>query len=74
MYNAIWASHFLDLLECDPSLSLAQGLLASVLALVSGGRLDKRVHPTTAALLLQIAVGRLLVFRDKAKALANALG
>mgnify|MGYP001298323618 CR=1 FL=1 len=71
-YNAVWASHFFDLLACDPTIGLADGIIASVLAVVSGGRLDKRVHPTTAALLLQIALGGVLVFRDKQRALADA--
>ncbi|MBK7859552.1 MAG: amidase [Archangiaceae bacterium] len=71
-FNAVWASHFEDLLQCDPTLSLAQGLLAAVLGLGTLGRFDKRLHPTSAALMLQIAAGRYLVFRDKAAALAKA--
>jgi len=73
IYNALWASHFWELTRCDPTLSVFDGIVASLLALASGGRLDKRVHPTTAALLLQIALGGVTVFRDKARALANAM-
>lgn len=72
IYNAVWCSHFLDLLSCDPSLPLMSGLGAITMALATNGRFDKRIHPTTAALLLQMAVGRLFVFSNPSRALADA--
>jgi amidase len=70
---AVWCSHFDDIRSVEPELSLGAGLGAALSAVVLRGRLgDKRIHPVTAELLLQIAFGRAFVFRDKTRALADA--
>jgi Asp-tRNA(Asn)/Glu-tRNA(Gln) amidotransferase A subunit family amidase len=66
LYNAIWCSHFEDLLSVEPELGLRRGLQAVLSAVLLRGRFgDKRFYPATAEILLQVAVGRALVFRDK---------
>ncbi len=74
VFAGIWASHFEDLLESDDDIGLGEGLLAVVSAALFRGRLfrDRRFHPTTAELLLLIAIGRATVFRDRSKARARA--
>jgi Asp-tRNA(Asn)/Glu-tRNA(Gln) amidotransferase A subunit family amidase len=73
IYGGVWCSHFDDLLAGEPDLSLASGLGAVLSAVVLRGRLgDRRFHPITAEILLQVAVGRALIFRDKRRALAAA--
>lgn len=72
IYNGIWCSHFDELLEADPSLTFWNGLSAVLLAVVFRGLVDKRIHPGTAALLLQIALGRALLFHNKQRALDDA--
>lgn len=70
---AVWCSHFDDIRAIEPGLTLASGLGAVLSAIFLRGRLgDRRLHPITAELLLQIAIGRAFVFRDKARALADA--
>ena len=70
----VWASHFEDLLASDPSITLAEGMRAVVSSVVFRGLLgDRRFHPTTAELLLLIALGRITLFRDRDKARARAL-
>ncbi len=72
---AVWCSHFEDLLDSDPSISLRAGLGGVLSAAVLRGKLgDRRFHPITAELLLLIVLGRLTIFRDKEKALARAFG
>jgi Asp-tRNA(Asn)/Glu-tRNA(Gln) amidotransferase A subunit family amidase len=72
IYNSVWCSHFFDLFESDPTVSLFSGLRDVLAATFFRGLFGKSIHPTTAELLLQIALGRLLLFRDKKRALANA--
>lgn len=72
-YSAVWASHFDDVQAADDSLSLREGLGAVLSAVFLRGRFgDKRFHPTTAELLVLIALGRYTIFRDRKKALRNA--
>lgn len=75
VYAGIWASHFEDLLASDEDVGLVDGLAAVVSALVFRGRIfgDKRFHPTTAELLLLIALGRVTLFRDREEARRRAL-
>ncbi len=73
IYNGVWCSHFADLFEADPTLTFWPGMAAVLSAVVFRGALgDRRLHPLTAELLLQIAIGRALVFRDRASALDDA--
>ncbi|MBI2889814.1 MAG: amidase [Nitrospirae bacterium] len=73
VYASMWASHFEDLLESDPGLSLASGLSAVLSAVLFRGAFgDRRIHPTTAAILLLVALGRITLFGDKSEARARA--
>jgi Asp-tRNA(Asn)/Glu-tRNA(Gln) amidotransferase A subunit family amidase len=73
IYNSVWCSHFDELLTVEPELGLWRGLQAVLSAVLFRGRLgDKRFHPATAEVLLQVALGRALLFRDKRAALAAA--
>ena len=75
IYNSVWCSHFDELLAVEPELGLWRGLGAVLSAVVLRGALgDKRFHPATAEILLQVALGRLIMFRDKRAALAQARG
>lgn len=65
LFATYLASHFLEFVEGD-ELSLREGIPAVLLGLLSGGRLDKRVHPNTGVLFAMLAAGR-LVYRDKAR-------
>jgi amidase len=70
--SALWGSHFEDLLDCD-TLRLGEGLGAVASALAFRGRFgDRRFHPRTAEVLLLIALGRLVLFRDRGRAVAGA--
>jgi amidase len=73
VYAGIWASHLTDLLASD-DVGLVNGLAAVVSALVFRGRIfgDRRFHPTTAELLLLIAIGRVTLFRDRDEARRRA--
>lgn len=68
LYSGLWASHFFELLECDPTISLGEGLRAVISAVVLRGRLfgDRRFHPATAELLLLITIGRMTLYRKAA--------
>jgi Asp-tRNA(Asn)/Glu-tRNA(Gln) amidotransferase A subunit family amidase len=69
---AMWASHFEDLLASD-TLGLREGVAAVGSALLFRGRFgDRRLHPHTAGVLSLIALGRLTIFRDRARAERNA--
>jgi len=72
IYVGVWASHFDEFVSCDPSLTFWSGMAATVLAVLFRGLVDKRIHPSTAEVLLFLAVKRALVFRDKSRALAEA--
>jgi Asp-tRNA(Asn)/Glu-tRNA(Gln) amidotransferase A subunit family amidase len=71
-YGALWASHFEELLSCDESIDLRQGIGAVVSSLVFRGRFgDKRFHPLTAELLGLMLVGR-AIYRDRTRVLDEA--
>ncbi len=73
-YAAVWASHLDDLLASDPGLNLASGLSAVLSSVFLRGLLgDRRIHPATAEILLQVALGRYTIFRNKQAAKARAL-
>lgn len=55
LYTRFLAAHFAEFIAGD-ELPLREGIPAILLGLASGGRLDKRVHPNTAALLAGVAV------------------
>jgi Asp-tRNA(Asn)/Glu-tRNA(Gln) amidotransferase A subunit family amidase len=63
IYNAYVSSHF-DEFSSTGELEFREGLAAVLLGLASAGRLDKRVHPTTGALLALMALGRATIYRD----------
>jgi Asp-tRNA(Asn)/Glu-tRNA(Gln) amidotransferase A subunit family amidase len=66
VYNAYVSSHF-DEFSSSGELEFREGLAAVLLGLVSMGRLDKRVHPTSGALLALMALGQQTIFRDAAR-------
>lgn len=74
VYAGVWASSLEDLLEADDSLTLPRAVVAAVSATLLRGRLlnDRRIHPSTAELLTLMAIGRLTLFRDRARAKADA--
>ncbi|MEZ4221543.1 MAG: amidase [Polyangiaceae bacterium] len=74
-YAGVWASHLDALIdEADAGLGLADGIAAVLSALLFRGRFgDRRIHPSTAELLLLIAIGHYTVFRNTDKAIANAM-
>jgi len=74
LYIGLWASHFREILDCDPTIELGEGLRAMLSAVVLRGRLfgDRRFHPSTAELLLLITLGRLTLYRKAAPLLERA--
>lgn len=66
LYNGYVSSHF-DEFSDTGELEFAEGLSAVLLGLATMGQLDKRVHPTTGALLALMALGRATIFRDAAR-------
>ncbi|MGD0526949.1 MAG: amidase [Polyangiaceae bacterium] len=66
VYNGYVSSHF-DEFSSSGELEFFEGLASVVLGLVTMGRLDKRVHPTSGALLALMALGRATIFRDRAR-------
>jgi aspartyl-tRNA(Asn)/glutamyl-tRNA(Gln) amidotransferase subunit A len=69
LYNGYLAAHFGELMRSD-ELPLSEAVPAVVLALLAGGRLDRRVHPNT-AILFAALLGLRLVHRDKPRAVMN---
>jgi amidase len=71
--QSMYCAHFEDMIADDP-LGLFQGMVAAVSAIALRGRLfgDKRLHPTTAEMLLMTALGRVLLYRDKRAARESA--
>ncbi|HEY8041599.1 MAG TPA: amidase [Polyangiaceae bacterium] len=66
LYNAYVSSHF-DEFSSTGELDFREGLSAVLLGLVTAGRLDKRVHPTSGALLALLALGQATIYRDKTR-------
>ena len=66
VYNAYVSSHF-DEFSATGELPFAEGLAAVLLGLASLGRLDKRVHPTSGALLALMALGQATIYRNGAR-------
>jgi Asp-tRNA(Asn)/Glu-tRNA(Gln) amidotransferase A subunit family amidase len=66
VYNAYVSSHF-DEFSATGELPFAEGLAAVLLGLASLGRLDKRVHPTSGALLALMALGQATIYRNRAR-------
>ncbi len=66
VFNGYVSSHF-DEFSSTGEIEFAEGLSAVLLGLVSGGRLDKRVHPTSGALLALMALGQWTIYRDAAR-------
>jgi len=63
LYNAYVSSHFEEF-SATGELDFAEGLSAVLLGLASLGRLDKRVHPTSGALLALMALGQATIYRN----------
>ena len=66
LFTEFLAAHFKDFIAGD-ELPMRQGIPAVLLALATGGRLDKRVHPNT-ALLLAGTAALALRYRDRDRA------
>lgn len=71
--RSMYASHLMDFLESDESLTFFGSLLAVLSSIAVGARFgDRRFHPRTAEVLLLIALGRATIYRNKQKAVARA--
>ncbi len=66
LFTEYLAAHFEELMESG-ELSLREGIPAVLLAVLSAGKLDRRVHPNSGALFLALAALR-FAYRDKARA------
>jgi amidase len=63
VFNGYVSSHFDDF-SSSGELEFVEGLSAVALGLATLGRLDKRVHPTSGALLALMGLGRITIFRN----------
>jgi Asp-tRNA(Asn)/Glu-tRNA(Gln) amidotransferase A subunit family amidase len=63
LFNAYLCAH-LDELKSTNEIPVPEAVAAVALALASQGRLDRRVHTNTAALLLLVQTGNLTIYRD----------
>jgi Asp-tRNA(Asn)/Glu-tRNA(Gln) amidotransferase A subunit family amidase len=69
IYDAMWCSHFEDLLSVDEGLDFSSGLRAVLSGVFLRGRFgDRRLYPSTAEVFGMIALGRATVFRDRKRA------
>jgi Asp-tRNA(Asn)/Glu-tRNA(Gln) amidotransferase A subunit family amidase len=66
IYNAYVSSHFEEF-SSTGELPFGEGLASVIFGLVTGGRLDRRVHPTSAALLALMALGSVTLYRNRAR-------
>jgi aspartyl-tRNA(Asn)/glutamyl-tRNA(Gln) amidotransferase subunit A len=66
VYNGYVSSHF-DEFSNTGELEFAEGMASVLLGLASLGRLDKRVHPTSGALLALMALGQKTIYRNAAR-------
>lgn len=69
LFTEFLAAHFKEFIAGD-ELPIRQGIPAVLLALATGGRLDKRVHPNT-ALLLAGTAALALRYRDRDRAVGR---
>jgi aspartyl-tRNA(Asn)/glutamyl-tRNA(Gln) amidotransferase subunit A len=63
IYNGYVSSHF-DEFSATGEIEFREGLVAVTLGLASLGRFDKRVHPTSGAILALMALGQVTIFRN----------
>jgi Asp-tRNA(Asn)/Glu-tRNA(Gln) amidotransferase A subunit family amidase len=70
-YNAFFCTQFADFLSTG-EISRPEAIVAALLALVSRGRFDRRIHPHTAALLGLAELGRVLRYSDVGRAKMGA--
>ncbi len=73
VYNGYVSSHFEEFSNTG-ELGFTEGLAAVLLGLASLGRLDKRVHPTSGALLALMALGQKTIYRNAARWEAELAG
>lgn len=66
LFNAYVSAHF-DEFSSTGELPFREGMAAVLLGLATMGRLDKRVHPTSGALLALMALGSATLYRDAAR-------
>jgi Asp-tRNA(Asn)/Glu-tRNA(Gln) amidotransferase A subunit family amidase len=66
LFNAYLCAH-LDQLQSTNEIPIPEAIAAVALALASQGRLDRRIHTNTAALLLLIQTGNLTIYRDPSR-------
>jgi amidase len=66
LFNAYLCAH-LDELKSTNEIPVPEAVAAVALALASQGRLDRRVHTNTAALLLLVQTGNLTIYRDASR-------
>jgi len=66
-FDGYLCAHFGDFIG-EEELSLGEGVTAAILGAISGGRLDRRLHSKAAAMFALAALGRVTLFRDKARA------
>ena len=66
LFNAYLCAH-MDELKSTDEISVPEAAIAVAIALASGGRLDRRIHMNTAALLLLVQTGNLTIYRDPSR-------
>jgi Asp-tRNA(Asn)/Glu-tRNA(Gln) amidotransferase A subunit family amidase len=66
LFNAYLCAH-MDELKSTNELSTPEAVAAVAIGLASQGRLDRRVHMNTAALLLLVQTGNLTIYRDPSR-------
>ena len=74
VYGGLWSANLEELLEADETIgSLGQAIGSALSSLLLRGKLgDKRFHPQCAQLLLMMALGRVTIYRDKPRVMADA--
>ncbi len=67
-FVAYLSSHFLDFIgnRDEAEMSIPEGLAATALGVLSGGRLDKRLHPVSASLFALVGIGKLVRYWNPA--------
>jgi Asp-tRNA(Asn)/Glu-tRNA(Gln) amidotransferase A subunit family amidase len=69
-FVAYLCAHFFDFIGSE-EMSVAEGLAATALGVLSNGRIDKRLHPVSASLFALVGLGKLVRYRDPAPQLAR---